>query len=306
MPLAKVTCHSPQLERWSLSLHLTRPLEQVPHVGSMLRGAFGHALRSLACRCNRERHAPDCAYHQVFEPAAPANWPSRYQQCPPAYVLTPPGECLARRNQLDFSLTLLGPAVTHRALVWQAWQQAALQGLGERRVPARLRAGPAPTLRSPCTGARQVRLQLLSPLLLKRKLHGQTESQPLRPDEIGITDLLIALHRRLDLTHRLYGVPALPLPALDDWLAQSGTLELRTELSEIHFARRSNRQQKRMPLYGVTGHLDLRGPLAPDLLHALSLGQWLHIGGKVSFGMGGYRLLVPSAPPMRFTQKDFL
>lgn len=257
----------------------------------MLRGAFGHALRSLGCRCNQDRHAPHCAYRQIFEPAAPANWPRRYQQCPPAYVLTPPAASPARRNQLDFSLTLLGPAIRHRALVWQAWQQAALHGLGEQRIPARLRARPAATLTSPLAGARQLRLQLLSPLLLKRKLCGQTESQPLRPGAIGICDLLIALHRRLDLTHRLYGVPVFPLPALDDWLIQSGTLQLRTELREAHFARRSDRQQKHMPLYGLTGHLDLSGPLTPDLLHALSLGQWLHIGGKVSFGMGGYRLL---------------
>lgn len=292
------------IERWSLRLTLARPLAQVEHAGSMLRGAFGHALKSLACRCGDERHMPGCPYQRIFEPLPPADWPARYRDCPPAYVLTPPAADAAGRTQLDFAFTLLGPSLEQRALVWHAWQEAASRGLGNRQIPARLQAVAYETSAPKLEATQRVRLRLTSPLLLKRKQNGQTTSRPLRPHELGASDLLLALHRRLDLTQRLYGIPARPLPPLAQWLALAERLELRSDLQETRFARRSNRQQQRMPLYGLTGILDLSGPLSPDLLEALSLGQWLHIGGKVSFGMGGYRLLAPSLPAMRLTLED--
>lgn len=285
------TPQSHSIERWSLRLTLARPLTQVEHAGSMLRGAFGHALKTLGCHCGSERHMPGCSYQRIFEPLPPSDWPARYRDCPPAYVLSPPRADTASRTQLDFAFTLLGPSLEQRALVWQAWQQAADRGLGQQRIPARLQAIAYDTSSPQVEATQRVRLQLTSPLLLKRKLPGQAASQPLRPHELGATDLLLALHRRLDLTRRLYGVPAQPLPPLAQWLALAERLELRSALQEHLFARRSNRQRQRMPLYGLTGTLDLSGPLPPDLLDALSLGQWLHIGGKVSFGMGGYRLL---------------
>ncbi|MNR28957.1 hypothetical protein D3C85_1463070 [compost metagenome] len=59
-----------------------------------------------------------------------------------------------------------------------------------------------------------------------------------------------------------------------------------------------------MPLYGLCGDLVLLGPLDHDLLAALTLGQWLHIGGKTALGQGGYRLQGPAAPAMRLTLED--
>ncbi|WPP46922.1 CRISPR system precrRNA processing endoribonuclease RAMP protein Cas6 [Pseudomonas sp. AN-1] len=279
------------IERWSLRLQLARPLQPLEHCGSMLRGAFGHALKALACRCPAPAHRPDCLCRQIFEPLPPSDWPLRYRDCPPAYVITPPPAAADNRQQLDFAFTLLGPTLEQRALIWQAWQQAASQGLGKAQVPARLQAlGHEHCL--PCApGSTTVHLQLTSPLLFKRKLPGQPHSQPLRPHELGIDDLLVALHRRLELTHRLYGVPATPLPALDEWLALGSSLRFAARLHEHHYARHSNRQQQRMPLYGLSGEIQLGGPLPQSLRDALALGQWLHIGGKTALGLGGYRLM---------------
>lgn len=279
------------IERWSLRLQLSRPLPPIEHCGSLLRGAFGHALRALACRCAAPAHQPGCVYQQIFEPSPPADWPLRYSDCPPAYVITPPSASEARRQQLDFAVTLLGPSLAQRALVWQAWQQAASLGLGAAQVPARLQAlGHEPRLPASPTGP-SLRLQLTSPLLIKRKLPGQAHSQPLRPEQLGLADLLIALHRRLELTHQLYGVPATPLPALEEWLALVPSLRFAAQLHEHHYARHSNRQQQRMPLYGLSGEIKLGGQIPPSLRNALALGQWLHIGGKTALGLGGYRLM---------------
>lgn len=291
MPPEALRLSSLPVERWSLRLSLARPLPQVEHAGSMLRGAFGHALKALACRCDSESHLPGCLYQQIFEPLPPANWPLRYRDCPPAFVLTPPLVDAGKRMQLDFAFTLLGPAQSQRALLWQAWQQAASRGLGKHKVPARLQALSHEPCLPPAPQDAHIHLQLTSPLLLKRKQPGQSHSQPLPPEDVRSSDLLIALHRRIELTHRLYGVPAMPLPALDEWLALDDTLQLDARLQEHHFARHSNRQQRHMPLYGLSGDIHLRGPLPHSLRAALALGQWLHIGGKTALGLGGYRVI---------------
>lgn len=124
------------IERWSVRLQLSRPL-RLGHTGSMLRGAFGHALKALACQCADNAHA-GCIYQQIFEPASPANWPVRYRNCPPAYVLTPPPVSKDAQREINFQFTLLGPSVEHRALIWRAWQAAAERGFGTHQVQAKL------------------------------------------------------------------------------------------------------------------------------------------------------------------------
>ena len=64
---------------------------------------------------------------------------------------------------------------------------------------------------------------------------------------------------------------------------------LAPRFEERAFRRWSNRQQRHTPLAGIVGEAVLDGPLAPfqALLH---LGQWLHAGGKASFGLGQFRV----------------
>ena len=274
------------VERWSLHLDLARPL-QVTHPGSMLRGAFGHALKTLACKCHSEHHA-GCVYQQIFEPAAPIDWPARFNNCPPAYVLSVPTE-FGPRQSIHFGFTLLGPCLHHRGLLWRAWQVAAAGGFGPQQITPHLHPGDEQQLQEPLSGCQQLQIRLLSPLLLKHKSRGTLKSRPLAPEELTLRNLLVALHRRLELTQRLYGVPS-QLPELAVWLKEADALDLRADLQEQHFARHSNRQQQSMPLYGLSGVIHLSGPLSSSLRSALAIGQWLHIGGKTALGFGGYRL----------------
>src|SRR5579864_775584 len=53
-----------------------------------LRGAFGYALREIACRCGMERHCQDCAYARIFEPRhAATTGPSGFGELPRPFVL---------------------------------------------------------------------------------------------------------------------------------------------------------------------------------------------------------------------------
>lgn len=278
---------SPQAERWLLTIRPQRPLRHLEHPGSMLRGLFGHALKQRLCRCGQEKHHADCAYQLIFEPQPPQNWPARYQDCPPAYVISPQP---APEGVLRAAFTLMGPALTYRHLLPEVWKNAIARGLGESAVPAELQAITPLALTPLPSNTHSLKLTFSSPLLLKRKRFGQTESQPLEAHEITPADLLLALHRRLALLQPLYQAPGIQLPPLEQWLGLADGLELHSELQTTYFRRRSNRQQRQMTLCGLVGDIYLSGAFTPELLNALSIGQWFNLGGKASFGMGSYQL----------------
>lgn len=275
----------------------------LPHLGSTLRGMFGHGLLATAC-CGQQPHSADCRYVGIFEPRPPHGWPKRFSDCPPAFVITPPpfGSALGQRH-FRFGMTLMGVTSAESELVLTAWQHAATHGLGVERVGAKITVSQRET-RLPVFGRGSLLCwRFETPVLLKHKQPGARARQ-LSAGEVDLAALLHALHRRLELTHRLYGVPALPLAPLSTWLAQAEQLECQTFLEDVHFSRHSNRQGRNMPLSGVIGRVFVHGSLSEDLLQALVLGQWLHIGGKTSFGLGGYSIQFVDAPGARLCIED--
>lgn len=289
----------PRMERWQLTLHTPRPIANVAHAGSMLRGALGHALRELACSCASDLHAPECLFQRIFKPVAPADADGRRAEPPPAFVISPPLPAELHRNP-SFGFTLLGPAVEHAPSLWAAWKWATLARPGNFLVGELERRflGNTPPQVRPLAGQPLV-LEFTSPLLLKRKLPGETCSRPIGPRDLGLRDLLIALHRRLTTTHRLYGVPDREPAPLGTWLQACGQCRLEARLQAVDYARRSSRQNRLMPLHGLLGQARLHGELPPDLLEAFSLAQWLNLGNKTSLGQGAYHLLDASREPER-------
>ncbi|PKO63648.1 MAG: CRISPR-associated protein Cas6, partial [Betaproteobacteria bacterium HGW-Betaproteobacteria-17] len=106
--------------------------------GSMLRGAFGHALRRLVCvtgqpECDGCPVLGACPYPHIFETPAPAGARRSYSRVPPGFVLQPPqrGEgCLRPGEPTTFHLVLLDRATAHRDLARSALQSALATGLG--------------------------------------------------------------------------------------------------------------------------------------------------------------------------------
>ena len=70
------------------------------------------------------------------------------------------------------------------------------------------------------------------------------------------------------------------------------TLSIAVDIVVNHVPRRSNRQQRKMQLYGLQGNLHLTGDhqTLSRLLPALQLGERLHIGKNTTMGLGQYRL----------------
>ena len=55
------------------------------------------------------------------------------------------------------------------------------------------------------------------------------------------------------------------------------------------WARYSGRQKEWMQFGGLLGSITYRGELGPFMPY-VAMGEWLHVGGKTSFGLGRYML----------------
>jgi hypothetical protein len=282
------------------------------YAGSMLRGVFGHSLRTLSCMtrmktCDNCPLLSTCPYSQIFETAIASGQPASGQtKATKPYVIEPPDGAerrLLSGATFEFAMVLFGQTIQQLPLIILAWERALLQGLGKHRrrcqlVSVHLGNQDAPLFQSgglirqlpelPAANTvhwpqrSQIVLKLLSPLRLqqKGKLVGSRELTP--------HILLMTLARR----YKLLADVCLSNPVELDFrhigeIADS--LALTKRLRWFDWERFSNRQQQSMTLGGLTGELAITGELEPLAL-LLEVGQWLHIGKETTFGLGQYRL----------------
>jgi hypothetical protein len=280
--------------------------------GSLLRGAFGHALRVAVCamgpaqECESCRLRRACVYTRVFETFVEDEPPPLLRGLPTSprpYVFEP----LAERcefppgAEMEFDLVLIGQAVDLQAYALLAVERMAAGGLGRDRHVfslARVRCpepqggwrevyspGRAPhtataaILPPPAEPApEQVSLRFLTPTRIKVRDH-------LAPS-IAVRPLAFSMLRRvLELAH--FHVPG----ACIDWtfrplLDHASTVRVvASDLRWHDWERYSNRQQTKMSLGGFVGTLDLAGDLAP-LWPLLRTAETLHVGKGATFGLG--------------------
>ena len=298
------------IARLHLTVRAEGPLQLPPYAGSMLRGAFGHALLALSPLPHRDGqpcalHA-SCPYCQVFaSPALPGHSLQKFSQMPQPYVIEPPtggAQSLQAGQTFGFGLVLIGKALGLLPAVLQAWQRALRTGLGREYTPCtllqicdenglqRLSDKPEQLLNlnailppAPALG-QQATLHFHTPLRL------QVQGKPVRAEQLTARDLLIALARRSQLLCDVHLGSAAPQHDFAQLVAQAAAITLRPiDLRWFDWGRFSQHQQQEMKLGGLLGALHLQGDLTPfsQLLHR---GQWLHVGKNASFGMGGYRL----------------
>lgn len=136
-------------------LHAEEAAQLPPYQGSMLRGAFGHALRGLVCVMGPEqpcqpfplRHT--CAYPRIFEPALEGEPPPflrGVQTAPRPYVIEPNSGVQSVRSgeELRFDLILIGQAVELQGYAVLAVERMAAVGLASGRRRFRLVRAEAP------------------------------------------------------------------------------------------------------------------------------------------------------------------
>ena len=302
------------VHRYQFNCRVTSPLNLNFYSGSMLRGAFGKALRKLACvthmqDCKSCLLYRQCAYPKIFETPVPLH--AQYQnlsQIPSPFVIEPPalGSKIINKGEVfDFNMVLIGQALDYLPLIILAWQKAFTTGLGathtqvelvnvvfepEQAVAqiiylndAKLQLIPTPAFVPPVMKATdQLKLQFLTPLRIQQK--GQILSDAMRGK-----DFLMALVRRYYLLQEFHTTDY-QLPDFKELASQAQHITARPHFKWCEWQRYSNRQQQKMIFGGVLGEIELFGDLTL-FLPLLVSGQWLHAGNKTTFGMGRYLLV---------------
>jgi len=293
------------------------PIRLPDYAGSLLRGAFGRALRQVACITREKDCAPcalkaGCPYTAVFAPGKPAALHARLQnsEIPAPYVIEPPAwgaRVVAPGEGFTFHMVLIGRALEHLPIVILAWRRALARGLGAGDGTAELAAvagedgralytpedgriaphdtTPRTVPAAPIFPNTQATLTLhfVTPLRL------QHNGKALPPHRLTPRPLILAAARRASLLNEFHGNGA---PSTIDWkalTAEADTLTGERQLEWCDWTRYSSRQQQPMTLGGAIGGWTLKGELT-NAWPWLYLGQWLHLGKETVFGLGGYRL----------------
>ena len=309
--------HSFPLARYRLEWQASTPIHLPDFAGSMLRGAFGHALRQLACMTKQKECAgcpllSTCPYPAIFAPPPPASHAlQKFSQIPVPYVIEPPGwgaRQVGTGESFAFHMVLIGRALRELPLIILAWRRAFARGVGSGDGTAELlrvvhcggardteihrpeigtiTAHAQETAFNPADNdgpeRREVTLHFTTPLRLQKNGHA------LPPEKLDARTLLMALVRRASLLAEFHAGGAL-IEDFASLLAASNDLQDSKRLIWRDWTRFSSRQQQKMVLGGVVGDWTIRGTLSP-FMPFLQLGQWLHAGKEAAFGLGQYTL----------------
>ncbi len=292
----------------SLSLSLTRyrihyqvitPIKLPEYAGSAWRGAFGHALKNIACfsaarnkglcRCDP---AESCLYRQLFDPPMRVMESLREQDVPTPMVIEPDdgGKVLRTDESAYLDMVLIGQAAQSQlAIIQLAWMRALHDGVGTadeqgkrgqaRLINIELLDQPSRILPE---NPQNVHLKIISPMRLQH--HGEL----VIPSHLTAAILLWAMIRRYHLVHELYGqAQTLDHQAIGDALS---LMEIDHRLHWMEWTRYSNRQKREMKLSGMTGRVLLKN--IPDVLWPyIYFGQWIHAGKNSMFGLGHYQVV---------------
>ena len=278
--------------------------------GSVLRGAFGRALRQSVCTapkapCIKCPENKTCLYPAVFDRSA-VQRPSYDRRSPPApYVLQPPDSVqrsFSAGETFEFGLLLFGEANRSLAYLIYALERAGAAGIGAEGGGARGRfriesvcgAGqtvfsggnkrfdPAPLSATPelhadANGCRQMTVILKTPLRLKQANHLN--------DRLPFHVLMSAALRRIADLHNHFGSGE---PDLDYAGLVRKARSVETAQDHLRWSERkrySGRQKTEMLFGGLVGEVVYAGDLGP-FLPVLAYGAELHLGKQTTFGLG--------------------
>ncbi|MYB35586.1 MAG: CRISPR system precrRNA processing endoribonuclease RAMP protein Cas6 [Gammaproteobacteria bacterium] len=278
--------------------------------GSVLRSAFGMALRRIACVTNQSTcpGCPlinECVYTKIFDSGIVAQTTgiSLTPYVIESSIVEP------KTNSTDFMfgfhMVVYGIALKQLPLLVLAWQKVLACGLGKKRTTGKLvrvvccqkgsqdvcvwredqpRIIPHDTtthLDIP-VDKHEVVLHFDTPVRLQRK------GKILGHSEITSADLISGCMRRFSAVVACSG-EQIDRRSIRELTEQSKSLEDKKELKFVQYSRYSSRQRYEMQLPGLIGSWRIRGDLKP-YLHFLYLCEIFHVGKNTSIGLGKYTI----------------
>lgn len=287
-----------------IAARVERPIRLHPHAGTALRGAIGDAMRWHHCvtdlpTCSTCPVFEQCSFGPVWQPRPDASGspPAPYVISPPAW--RPDGRRYRVGDALRFHVVLLGWARTRTGALVDAVRNALAHRIGGGRarlesawigsrqisdVDGRLTLGLAgqPLRFEEQGGWREdVRLTFRTPWQSET---GDGELAQFEPHRF--TEHLLARLARLCERH---GTGPFPLDG-DELRMQARTARVVTDATmPVAFVRESARQQRRIPMRGRVGVVEVANVTRP--VRALwRLAMVTHAGKKAALGFGSVRM----------------
>lgn len=284
-----------------------------PVKGSMLRGAFGHALKKTVCPMDAKQSCEtcllrgQCVYANIFETYVDREPPPLFKglkATPRPFIIS----AAARQtkylteDRLNFELTLLGRAVNKIPYVIVAFEKAAALGFTKRQHQFRLTAVDCfneawqPvydgktlsgdfSIQSILTTAvcpEKLRLRFLSPtrIVIKGKL----------TSDFTFRELIFKMLLRLLELAYFHVDDSAPDWHFKHFLDAADHVQL-TPLRMFwrDWKRRSNKQKSLLSMGGFMGEVELKGDLAP-FYPLLKAAEVVHVGKGTVFGLGKVRV----------------
>lgn len=290
--------------------------------GSMLRGALGHALKSLECltgygNCSDCMHLTDCLYAYVFEtPCACADHQDHLHFPHPFIIQTKNHRTrFEAGDSLYVRLKLMGKSIVAYERMIQALLMAGCAGFGINQMPFQLVRvtdigdSDEPVIWDAATGALKEPAVRLLPLPAHPSQQQLSTSDP-GPESVTLTfetplrmlerkQLLVApsftsimrgIFRRADLLLKAHLEQPLDIH-YKEWLAAANQVNLSAWTGQRSQTNRySNRQHQKIQMHGVTGSFTYSWKNIQVFLPYLRLGEVIHIGKGTVMGAGQYSL----------------
>lgn len=301
------------LTRYRFRFIITRAFKTPVYSGSMLRGAFGHALKDICCitrqsACQQCSLYNDCLYPAVFEAPPQQHQLQKFSQIPNPYVIEP---ALTKKlnyqanDCFEFTMILTGIALKQLPLIILAWKRAFECGLTTNKGTGKLLDVALVTANNDHQvifhqddeNIKEHDRQLILPvekelnelsLIFITPLRIQRKSKPIQADNLTVRDLMVTLARRVNLVNEFHNQTTF-IDNFTALIAAVENIDMSTQLYWKDWTRYSNRQKQKMTLGGLMGKITITGKLAP-FIPILYMGQWLHFGKNATFGMGRYHL----------------
>lgn len=296
-----------------------------PFKGSTFRGAFGSALKKVACALKQQNCQGCLLYHRCtyalfFEQKEnEAGQEKTSPSVPHPFVIEPPltqKTCFAKGEQFEFNLLLFGQAIESLPYCLYAFEQMGQHGLG-KGLSKGLGQGPdGPRGKfilhhvasqghviysmeekriKGNTSAVELQIEKPKEQVKEITLHLLT---PLRVKyenrlkaDLPFHILIRAALRRVSSLFASYGEgePALDYRGLVQRAQNSPIAIDASHLSWFDWQRYSNRQEVKMFMGGMVGQISYQGELG-EYLPILRLGEQIHLGKQTAFGLGQIRV----------------
>ncbi len=289
--------------------------------GSTIRGAFGMALRRMACiaginkDCRQCMVFENCMYALAFESVNnpeknSSKFLGKYEYIPHPIVFSDRSagkRDYKKGDKLEFELMLVEPYVSKLPYYVYAVKNAAETGLGKDKALkfklAAVRGKTGADLYEPSgdrfdpdfisgltsaesvmagQAVNKIELEILSPLRVK---HGEKIAA-----KLDFKILATALLRRASGIASHYSGVSVDIGAAE-YLEDAASVKTVSDKTYWHdWERFSNRQKVKMNMGGLMGNIVFEGKALKKYLPLVRLGQALKAGKGTSMGLGEYRV----------------